>query len=67
MNRYALVHDDGDRIIEQTLTENDAVEFWVDLILLEDRKDRNRIRRRECGTEDEAIQYGEVEGLETKI
>lgn len=42
---HLLVHDDTDSIIEQTLSKNDCVQLGVDLVLIEDGKDSNRV----CG------------------
>lgn len=38
MKVHSLVHDDTDSIVQQTLAKDDGVQFWIDLILVEDRK-----------------------------
>ena len=50
-----LVHDDTDRIVQQAFTKDDVVELWVDLVLVEDSEDRDRIRRGKGGPEYEAF------------
>lgn len=41
---YSLVHDDTNGIVQQTFTEDDGIQFWVDLVLVEYRKDGHRVR-----------------------
>lgn len=55
---YVLVHDDTDRIVEQTFAKDDRIKLRVDLVLLENRQNGHRIRCRECGTESEAFDQG---------
>ena len=43
---HLLVHDDTNRIVEQALSEDDGVQLWVDLILIEYGQYGDRIR---CG------------------
>jgi hypothetical protein len=40
----SLVHNDTHGIVQYTLSKDDAVQFWIDLVLLEDGKDGNWIR-----------------------
>ena len=40
-----LVHDDSDRINQNALVEDDAVELWIDPVLLGDGQDLDGVRR----------------------
>ena len=42
---HSLVHDDRDSIVQDALSENDRVQFRVDLVGVEDGKDRDGISR----------------------
>lgn len=42
---HSLIHDDTDSIVQQTFAKNDGVKLWIDLVLIEDGKDGNRV----CG------------------
>ena len=50
-----LVQDDTDCVIEDTLAENDRVEMRVDLVLVKDGKNSDRVGSGECGAEDKAF------------
>lgn len=41
----SLKQDDGDSIIQNALSEDDGVQFRVDLVGVEDCEDRDRVRR----------------------
>ena len=45
-NKHVLIHDDTDRIVQKTLSEDDIVQLRVDLILIEYREDGHWVRRR---------------------
>lgn len=60
----ALVKDDGDSIVQEGLSKDDRVELGVDLIGVEDGKDRHGVGRREGGTEDKALEKRQLETLE---
>ena len=53
---YSLVHDDTNGVVEKTLAKNNRIEFWVDLVLLKDGQDSDRIRSREGRAEYQALQ-----------
>jgi hypothetical protein len=40
-----LVHDNTNSIIQNTFPKNDRIQLWINLILIENRKDRHRISR----------------------
>jgi hypothetical protein len=42
--RHALVHDDTDSIVQQTLPKDNSVQFWVDFVLVENGKDGDWVR-----------------------
>jgi hypothetical protein len=42
--RHALVHDDTDSIVQQTLPKDNGVQFWVDFVLIENGKDGDWVR-----------------------
>jgi hypothetical protein len=56
---YLLVHDDGDRIVQDTLAEDDGVQLGIDFIRVEDGENRDGIRGRERRSKDEAFQERE--------
>ena len=60
-----LVEDDGDCVVEEGLSKDDGVELWVDLVRVEDRDDRHRVRRRQRGSEDETFEERKFEALES--
>lgn len=45
-----LKQDNGDGVVEDTLAEDDGVEFGIDLVRVEDGEDRDGIRGRQCGS-----------------
>lgn len=63
---HLLVHDDADCVVEDTLPKDDRVQFWVDLVGIEDGEDSDRVGGRQGGTEDEAFEKGELEPLEAQ-
>jgi hypothetical protein len=56
---YLLVHDDGDRIVQDTFPENDGVQLGINFIRIEDGENRDGIRGRERWSKDEAFQERE--------
>lgn len=52
---YALKHDNGDSIIEYTLSKDDTVELRVYFVGIEDGENGDGIRRTECRAEDQAL------------
>ncbi len=63
---HSLVHDNGDGIVKQALSKDDAIEFWVDLVLGEYGENSDRIGGAQCRAKDEAVQYRQVESFETE-
>lgn len=45
-----LEQHDGDRIVQDTLAEDDGVQLWVDFVGIEDCQDGDRIRGRQRGS-----------------
>ena len=60
---YSLIHDNADSIVKQTLAEDDGIQFWINLVLVEDSEDRHGVRRRQCRPESETFQQPNVETL----
>jgi hypothetical protein len=55
MIAYLLVHDDTDGIVQQALTKDDAVQLRIDLVLIEDGKNRDWIGGGERRSKDETF------------
>ena len=43
---YSLVHDDTDRVVQQTLAQDNGVQLWVHLVLIENGEDGHWVRGR---------------------
>lgn len=63
---YSLVHDNTDCIIQQTLSKYDRVQLRIDLVLVENRKNRHRIRSRQRRSKNEALYKSHFKGFETQ-
>ena len=53
---HSLIHDDTHSIVQQTLTKDNAVQFWVDLILLKNSQNGNRVSSGQRGSECETFE-----------
>ena len=60
---YLLIHDDTDRIVEQTLSKDDSVQLRVNLVLIEYRQDGDGICGGERRPENQALDERYLERL----
>jgi hypothetical protein len=56
VTEHILIHDDTHGIVQKTLAENDGVELWVNLILVENSENGDRISSRKCRSKCQAFQ-----------
>ena len=47
---HSLIHNDTHSIVKQALAENDGIKLWINLILVENRQNGDRICGRQSGT-----------------
>lgn len=62
----ALEHDDGDCVVEDRFAKDDRVQFRVDVELVKDGEDRDRVGGRQGRAEQEALDDGEREAFEAE-
>ena len=63
---HLLVHNNANSIVEKAFTKDDGVEFGVDLILVKYGENGHRVGSWQGGTEDEALQQGDIQRLEAQ-
>lgn len=61
VRNHLLVHDDTDRIVQQTLTKDDSIKFRVNLVLIKDGQDGDRVSCGERGTKYQAFKKGDFQ------
>lgn len=62
----ALEHDDGDCVVEDRFAKDDRVQLGVDVELVKDGEDRDRVGGRQGRAEQEALDDGEREAFEAE-
>lgn len=63
---HSLVHDDRDRVVQDTLPKDDRVQLRVHLVCVEDGENSDGIGSRERRSENEAFEQGEFQSLKTE-
>lgn len=62
----SLVHDDRHRIVQNTLTKNNGIQLWVDLISIENRKDRYGVGSGQRRSKDKTLEQCKLETFKTE-
>jgi hypothetical protein len=52
----SLVHDDRDRVIEDTLSKDNGIQLRIHLVLIENSENRHWIRGRQGRSKDQAFE-----------
>ena len=63
----SLIHNDTHSIVKQALAKNDGIKLRINLVLVENGQNGNRIGGRQSGTKNQTFKQGKLVCVDSKV